>query len=113
MTPDTVFKCLGDETRLLATLLIHCQKELCVCDLMAAMGESQPKISRHLAQLRSCGLLRDERRGQWVFYAIHPDLPEWVNEVLKSASRGQQVVLDKALATLDSSPRAQPCERTN
>ncbi len=64
------------------TLLIARQSELCVCELTAALDESQPKISRHLAQLRGCGLLEDERRGQWVYYRLHPDLPAWVTEML-------------------------------
>lgn len=50
-----MFKCLADETRVRATLLIVDQGELCVCELMCALADSQPKISRHLAQLRSSG----------------------------------------------------------
>jgi ArsR family transcriptional regulator len=53
-----------------------------VCELTAALQQSQPKISRHLAQLRSCGLLQDRRRGQWVFYRLHPLLPEWAQQVV-------------------------------
>ena len=49
ISPSTFFKCLSDETRLLATLLIYKEGELCVCELIEAMNESQPKISRHLA----------------------------------------------------------------
>ncbi len=47
-----------------------------------ALGESQPKVSRHLAQLRNSGLLADRRQGQWVYYRLHPDLPDWVHELL-------------------------------
>lgn len=79
------FKCLADETRLNATLLIYQEGELCVCELMEALEESQPKISRHLAQLRSCGILSDQRRGQWVYYSLNADLPEWASAVLEQA----------------------------
>ena len=82
LSPVSVFKCLADETRARMTLLIARQTELCVCELTAALNESQPKISRHLAQLRECGLLEDERRGQWVYYRLHPQLPEWVSQML-------------------------------
>lgn len=82
LTPVSLFKCLADETRARLTLLIASLGELCVCELTAALAESQPKVSRHLAQLRGCGLLADERRGQWVYYRLHPDLPDWVREVL-------------------------------
>lgn len=82
ITPPEVFKSLADETRARATLLIANQGELCVCELMCALDDSQPKISRHLAQLRSSGLLLDRRQGQWVYYRLNPNLPAWVHEIL-------------------------------
>ena len=47
--PVTFFKALADETRLKSLLLILQEQELCVCELVAALADSQPKISRHLA----------------------------------------------------------------
>lgn len=88
ITPPEVFKSLADETRTRATLLIADQGELCVCELMCALDDSQPKISRHLAQLRSSGLLLDRRQGQWVYYRLNPDLPGWVHEILRVTSKG-------------------------
>ncbi len=82
MIPSLYFKCLSDETRLRCMMLVHNQGELCVCELTHALGLSQPKISRHLAQLRQSGLLLDTRRGQWVYYRINPDLPKWALDVL-------------------------------
>ncbi|MDD1012767.1 metalloregulator ArsR/SmtB family transcription factor [Pseudomonas rubra] len=84
LTPTTVFKCLADETRIRTLLLITEESELCVCELTCALQESQPKISRHLAQLRTCGLLADRRQGQWVYYRLHPNLPDWVVQILQS-----------------------------
>lgn len=83
LTPPEVFKSLADETRSRATLLIASHGELCVCELMFALEESQPKISRHLALLRSSGLLVDRRQGQWVYYRLNPHLPTWVGEMLQ------------------------------
>ena len=83
MTPTELFKCLADETRARIAMLVTLEQELCVCELTAALEEAQPKISRHLALLRSCGLLEDRRNGQWVYYRLHPQLPEWVRDVLK------------------------------
>ena len=68
LDPVIFFKQLADETRLRALLLITQEEELCVCELVAALDESQPKISRHLAQLRKTGLLEDRRQGHWIFY---------------------------------------------
>lgn len=83
LSPSELFKCLSDETRARATLLIAEHGELCVCELMYALDDSQPKISRHLALLRSTGLLLDRRQGQWVYYRLNPELPAWAAEVLK------------------------------
>ena len=82
LAPVTLFKCLADDTRARMTQLSAQEGELCVCELTAALEESQPKISRHLAQLRSSGLLQDRRAGQWVYYRLHPQLPAWVGQIL-------------------------------
>ena len=84
LNPSAVFKCLSDETRTRATLLITREGELCVCELVCALNDSQPKISRHLAQLRACGLLLDRRQGQWVYYRLNPELPKWVRTILET-----------------------------
>jgi ArsR family transcriptional regulator, arsenate/arsenite/antimonite-responsive transcriptional repressor len=81
------YKCLADPTRLKCLLLIHDEEELCVCELTVALDEIQPKVSRHLAQLRKCGLLTDRRQGQWVFYRIAPQLPAWARAVLAETAR--------------------------
>jgi len=85
MTPAQFFKCLSDETRLRCVTLLQKEGKLCVCELTAALDLSQPKISRHLASLRQCGLLRDNREGQWVFYQINPKLPDWTSLLLSDA----------------------------
>ncbi|REH36706.1 ArsR family transcriptional regulator [Paraperlucidibaca baekdonensis] len=91
LTPITLFKCLADDTRARLMLLINQEHELCVCELTCALDLSQPKISRHLAQLRQCGLLSDRRAGQWVYYQVDPQLPVWAREIiaLAAAAYGQ------------------------
>ena len=63
LTPPIVFKCLADDTRARMTLLIAREGELCVCELTHALELSQPKISRHLAQLREAGILMDDPKS--------------------------------------------------
>lgn len=106
--PTQFFKCLSDQTRLHTTLLIYSEGELCVCELMAALNDSQPKISRHLTQLRNCGILNDTRRGQWVFYSLAKTLPEWGRDILSSAHKACANPLDtykRNLATMKSRPQ--------
>lgn len=83
MTPEILFKCLADETRLKSVLLIAHYEELCVCELIEMLQQPQPKISRHLAMLRMNNLLVTERRENWVYYSLNPDLDFWVVELIK------------------------------
>ncbi|HHA19708.1 MAG TPA: metalloregulator ArsR/SmtB family transcription factor [Methylophaga sp.] len=85
MSPIQFFKCLSDDTRLRCITLLHKEGKLCVCELTAALALSQPKISRHLASLRQCGLLQDSREGQWVYYQISTQLPSWTTPLLNNA----------------------------
>ena len=63
------FKALSDENRLrILKLLEH--GELCVCEIVAAFGAGQPKISFHLAALKNAGLVKDRREGKWMHYRI-------------------------------------------
>ncbi len=85
ISPVQFFKCLSDDTRLRCIALLQKEGKLCVCELTTALELSQPKISRHLASLRQCGLLQDSREGQWVFYQINPKLPDWASPLLSNA----------------------------
>ncbi len=103
MNPCSFFKCLADDTRLKSLLLIAETKEACVCDLMEALDLDQPKTSRHLAQLRKCGILVDERRGKWVFYKLHPGLPQWARDIIVNAAEHNQEYFSPALQKLIAS----------
>lgn len=109
ISPLQLFKCLADETRLYAMLMIHREGELCVCELMEALDASQPKISRHLALLRSTGVLTDTRRGHWVFYAMAPELPDWARRILDHAAIAQGDVLARYRNNLSAMPNRPSC----
>ena len=64
-----IFKALSDETRLRILKLIE-KGELCVCDLVAALGISQPRASFHLGVLKEAGLIKDRKSGKWTRYSI-------------------------------------------
>lgn len=95
------YKALADEIRLTSLLLILQQGELCVCELTCALEQSQPKISRHLAQLRKSGLLLDRRQGQWVYYRLHPLLNDWMLRVLQETAEHSPELLTSATARLE------------
>jgi len=64
-----IFKALSEETRLRILKLLE-KGELCVCDIVAAMGMSQPKVSFHLNVLKEAGFLKDRKQGRWTHYRL-------------------------------------------
>lgn len=107
MSPVKLFKCLSDETRLLCVLLIRNEQELCVCELTASLSLSQPKVSRHLAQLKACGLVLDRKQGLWSFYRLNDQLPGWVTSIIDTTLADNAVFLRpylKQLQTMGSRP---------
>jgi len=80
------YKNLADDTRLKILLLLQRERELCVCELTVALALSQPKISRHIAQLKLHHLVSERKVGRWVFYRIADELPLWQKEVLELSS---------------------------
>ena len=82
MLPHQFFKMLSDETRLRCLILIAREERVSVGELCAALEQSQPKISRHLAILRQSGVLLDQRDGQWVYYLVNSELPGWMRKVI-------------------------------
>lgn len=85
LQPIQLFKTLSDETRLSIVMLLRESGELCVCDICSATGESQPKISRHIAILREASLVLDRREGKWIYYRLSPHMPAWAAATIDSA----------------------------
>ena len=109
MQPLTLYKAIADGTRLKAVLLLCQQPELCVCDLMQALREPQPKVSRHLALLKKAGLLQDKKRGLWVFYRLHPALPAWAEMVLRQTLAHNPEFIRDNIASLANRPAVTCC----
>jgi ArsR family transcriptional regulator, arsenate/arsenite/antimonite-responsive transcriptional repressor len=66
------FRILADEARLKILWLLFNRRELCVCDIMAALEVTQSKASRHLGALRHAELVTDRKDGLWTYYALRP-----------------------------------------
>lgn len=85
---------------------MHQEGELCVCELVHALGMIQPKVSRHLATLRDADIVIDRRQGQWIYYQLKPDLPKWIRQVIDAtvAAAKKQTPFVKDLSTLAKMP---------
>ena len=91
--PDLVakyFRGLGDSTRVRILELLEDHGELAVSELVARVGQSQPKVSNHLARLRWCGFVSSRREGRMVRYFI---ADERVTDLL---SLGRALLADNA-----------------
>ena len=79
-----LFAALADPTRL---RLLHLMDgaEVCVCYFVEILGQSQPKISRHLAYLRNAGLVSARRDGKWIYYNVQKPTDIAVKRILNSA----------------------------
>jgi ArsR family transcriptional regulator, arsenate/arsenite/antimonite-responsive transcriptional repressor len=82
MTPESLFAVLSDPTRLRAVMLLQSAGEICVCEFTHAMGESQPKVSRHLAFMRDAGLVKARRQGTWMHYRLDLTATPWVEDII-------------------------------
>lgn len=64
-----IFRAIGEETRLRIMALL-CRGELTVSELTSILGQSQPRVSRHLKILSDAGLTERHREGAWMFYRM-------------------------------------------
>ena len=65
-----IIKAMAHPARLLIVDELSRSGERCVCELTDLVGSDMSTVSRHLALLKSAGLLEDEKRGQMVFYRL-------------------------------------------
>ena len=65
----TALKALAEPTRL-RLLNLCAQAELTVSELTLLLGQSQPRISRHLKLLYQAGILDRHRGGSWVYFRL-------------------------------------------
>ena len=68
-TAIAALKAAGEATRL-RILALLAEAELTVKDLTAILGQSQPRISRHLKLMAEAGLIDRYPEGAWVFYRL-------------------------------------------
>src|SRR5215469_7537928 len=100
----------GEPSRL--RLLALCDRgDLSVSDLAEALGQSEPRVCRHLRILSDAGLIERLRNGQWVHYRVTTDAPaaSFVKGLLAQVDRSDSVFardFDRAQAESRAAPDA-------
>lgn len=88
-----ITKALSDESRLRALVAVK-DGELCLCQLIQALGLAPATVSKHMDVLERAGLVERRREGRWRFYrlasgGVEPAMGalEWILEALKGDPR--------------------------
>jgi len=104
---ERFFQALGDSTRLRLLNLMNdplsgCT-EICVCYFVEILNQPQPKISRHLAYLRSAGIVAARREGKWMHYRIvtpsHIGATQILQQTLAWLAEDRNMQADRARLT--------------
>jgi ArsR family transcriptional regulator len=85
-----VFKALGHPARLQIVEQLA-GGERCVCELVDLVGSSWSTVSRHLAVLKTAGVLEDEKRGLQVYYRLALPCVTSFTACLDAARKGEPV----------------------
>jgi len=62
-------KCIADENRI-KILKLLLDSQYCVCQLQELLDKSQSSVSQHLSYFKELDLLKEEKSGKWIYYAI-------------------------------------------
>lgn len=103
-----VAKALGDPTRVKTLKMLEI-KEMCVCEVQAALGLAQSTVSKHLKVLEEAGLVEWRRVGPWVHYCL---------ALRDESAAGRQLVLlaqslndaPEVLAIREAAKKANRCQ---
>ena len=107
------FQALADPTRLRIIALLRLM-ELSVGELAQVLGQSQPRVSRHLKILADAGVLERRKEGSWVFLTLSdPERVEPLFALLDQWADTATHVLFAADAARTESIRSERVEAAN
>jgi ArsR family transcriptional regulator, arsenate/arsenite/antimonite-responsive transcriptional repressor len=75
-------KALSDASRVKILKMLQ-GRELCACEIQAALGLAQPTVSKHLRVLEDAALVRGRKQGMWVHYSLETDGPVFPDTLLR------------------------------
>ena len=87
-------KLAGDKTRLTILSFLK-ERECCVCELAELLQTSQPNNTQHMRKLKDGKLVKESRRGQWIYYSLDlaekPHLTELLTFLPSQKDRLEQI----------------------
>ncbi|MCY9692217.1 ArsR/SmtB family transcription factor [Paenibacillus alginolyticus] len=86
----TELKLLSDKNRLTILALLK-DNELCVCEIVEILQTSQPNVSQHIRKLKDGGLIKEAKKGQWVYYSLSLVDKPHLNQLLEHANAEKEV----------------------
>ena len=69
---EAALKAAADPTRIRILKLLE-DRDLCVCQIQAVLGLAPSTVSKHLAILKSAGLVEDRREARFIHYRLTPE----------------------------------------
>lgn len=90
-----LFKMISDSTRLKILIALSIDMH-CVCELQVIIGESQPKISKHLTRLRDSGFVSCQKKEQFIYYKLEK------NEML-------ELIIQEVIEKIEDYDDLKPC----
>ncbi|MGE5516896.1 MAG: ArsR/SmtB family transcription factor [Bacteroidota bacterium] len=115
-TFETVAKAVADPSRARILKLLE-SGELCVCQITTVLDLAPATISKHLAALKTAGLLQQRRDGKWVYYRLaerelNPYAPQFLALVRQSLADDPTTAEDRrVLAQVNAVPLSVLCDR--
>jgi len=93
-----ITKALSDENRVRALMML-CQGELCVCQLIEMLRLAPSTVSKHMSILYQAGLVDARKEGRWNYYRLPGDnAPEYVLGAIQwiqsATAKAKQIVAD-------------------
>lgn len=85
-------RAVSEPTRLRLLILLH-QSELSVKDLTTILGQSQPRISRHLKLLVDAGLIQRSQEGAWAYYRLAGHKSNLIHTLLQYANPNDPILI--------------------
>ena len=86
--PDQVFSALANTTRLRCLYLVASNEDACVCEVVEALGITQPSASKALNALMGAGLLSVRRDANWNYFSLDNAMPEWTTALITATVIG-------------------------